>query len=90
MAVFTYHGGRDSKLRSTTFLIFKEHFFNLLDAFKIHDFDDDGKISKDDLTKYLTLITDFGDVDEDEVQQVLTMTTSTRKISFTQSIRQEH
>lgn len=55
MAVFSYHGGRDSKIRN---------------AFKIHDFDDDGKISKKDLALYLDLVTDFGDLDEKTVEEV--------------------
>ncbi|ETV79409.1 hypothetical protein H257_07426 [Aphanomyces astaci] len=46
MAIFTYHGSRDSKLRL---------------SFKLQDMDGDGRITKPDLIAYMKLVVDFGD-----------------------------
>ena len=46
LAIFSYHGRRDQKLKV---------------AFKIQDFNDDGKICKTDLYNYLRMVTDWED-----------------------------
>lgn len=52
MSVFTYHGSKDNKLQN---------------SFKLHDFDNDGKINRLDLKKYIKLVTDFGELSEEEI-----------------------
>lgn len=47
-----------------------------VDAFKIHDFDDDGKISMQDLKLYLQLVTDFGDLDDEKLEESIDVVVS--------------
>ena len=44
--------------------------FIYLVAFKLHDFDEDGKISRDDLRQYIKLVTDFGDNEQKDITKV--------------------
>lgn len=49
---------------------FKIQYFKCLDAFKVHDFDGDGRLSVQDLISYLELVVDFGDMQFEEVYAV--------------------
>ena len=73
IAVFSEHGPREHKMKGgpAPTCISPCHTVVAAVAFQMHDFDEDGKISHDDLLQYLKTVSDFGAELDDDVEDKL-------------------